>query len=67
MLCIMSLGGGCNSLENGAHMLASVTALTCHVTAVMGPSVAAQTAVSQEPELPVAPGGDDGTTRSHDH
>lgn len=30
-------------------MVASVTALTCHVTTLMGLSMAPQTAVSQEP------------------
>lgn len=40
--------GSCNYLENRAHMVASVPALTCHVTAVMGLSMAAQTTVSQE-------------------
>lgn len=40
--------GSCNLLENRAHMVASVPALTCHVTAVMGLSMAAQTTVSQE-------------------
>ena len=40
---------GWNLLENRAHMVASVSALTCHVTAVMGLSMAAQTAGSQEP------------------
>lgn len=41
--------GSWNLLENRAHMVASVPVLTCHVTAVMGLSMAAQTTGSQEP------------------
>jgi len=40
--------GSCNLFENRAHMVASVPALTCHVTVVMGLSMAAPTTGSQE-------------------
>lgn len=46
---ITGLRRSCNLLENRAHMVASVPVLTCHVTAVMGLSMAAQTTGSQEP------------------
>lgn len=54
-------------------MVASVPVLTCHVTAVMGLSMAAQTTVSQawmyKSLFPAASGGErgeDGRKRSHD-